>query len=99
VRVSFTQSSNGTIAAAATIDFDFTPPPHALPGELVFSFIASPGETATLSLEKLKELTTTAIGGRGAFPNGPDVLAINVYKVKGDPVDANVLLRWSEAQA
>jgi hypothetical protein len=99
VRATFTQSSNGSIAAAATVDFDLTPPPHAQPGELVFSFIANPGETATLSLDQLKELTTTAIGGRGTFPNGPDVLAINVYKVKGDPVDANVLLRWSEAQA
>jgi hypothetical protein len=99
VRATFTQSSNSAIAASSSIDFDLTPPPHANPGELVFSFIANPGETATLDLEELKELTTTAIGGRGTFPNGPDVMAINVYKVKGEPVDANVLLRWGEAQA
>jgi hypothetical protein len=47
----------------------------------------------------LKELTATAIGGRGAFPNGPDVLAINVYKVAGTPTPVNLILRWGEAQA
>ena len=50
-------------------------------------------------LDKLKELTNTTLGGRGTFPNGPDVLAINIYKVTGAEVDANVILRWGEAQA
>jgi hypothetical protein len=97
-RVSFTQASNATISSGATIKFQFGAL-YALPGEQVFSFISNPGETSTLSLEELKELTSTAIGGRGTFPNGPDVLAINVYKVSGDPVPANVILRWGEAQA
>jgi len=44
-------------------------------------------------------LTTTSIGGRGTFPNGPDVLAINIIKVSGTAVPATVVLRWSEAQA
>jgi hypothetical protein len=50
-------------------------------------------------LVELKELTATTIGGRGAFPNGPDVLAINVYKVSGTTATANIILRWGEAQA
>jgi hypothetical protein len=50
-------------------------------------------------LEALKELTATAIGGRGTFPNGPDVLAINIYKVSGTATPANLILRWGEAQA
>jgi hypothetical protein len=97
-RVNFTQSSNTSIAAAATLKFAFGAQ-WALPGEQVFSFIANPGETAVLSLEALKELTSTAIGGRGTFPNGPDVLAINVYKVSGTATPTNVILRWGEAQA
>lgn len=97
-RVGFTQSSSTVIAAAATLKFQFGAP-YALPGEQVFSFIANPGETNSLSLEALKELTSTAIGGRGTFPNGPDVLAINVYKVSGSATPANVILRWGEAQA
>ena len=52
-----------------------------------------------IDLSKLKELTTTTLGGRGAFPNGPDVLAINIYKVSGSDAKANLLLRWGEAQA
>jgi len=47
----------------------------------------------------LKELTATPLGGRGTFPNGPDVLFINVYLTQGLPVNANLVLRWGEAQA
>ena len=97
-RVVFTQSANTTISAGAQPTFQFGAA-YALPGEQVFSFIANPGESNVLSLEALKELTATAIGGRGTFPNGPDVLAINIYKVAGSATSANLILRWGEAQA
>ena len=97
-RVVFTQTSAGTLTAGNTITFKFGAQ-YALPGEQVFSFITNPGESADLSLEALKELTATAIGGRGTFPNGPDVLAINIYKVSGTATPANIILRWGEAQA
>jgi hypothetical protein len=97
--VTFTQTSNVAIPGASTITFRFGQPPFALPGETIFSFITNPGSTDALGLSSLKELTTTALGGRGTFPNGPDVLAINVYKVSGAAVPANIILRWSEAQA
>ena len=98
-KVTFTQSSNGAIAAAATVTFTFGQPPYALPGETVFSFIATPGASAALDLTSLKELTNTTLGGRGTYPNGPDVLAVNVYKVSGTAITANLVLRWGEAQA
>ena len=79
--------------------FEFGDVQFAQPGEQVFSFIANPGNTVELSLEKLKELTTTALGGRGTFPNGPDVLAINIFKIAGTATPTSVILRWSEAQA
>jgi hypothetical protein len=97
--VTFTQSSNTAINAAATITLSFGNPAFAQPGEKVFSFIASPGTSDSLDLSSLKELTVTALGGRGTYPNGPDVLAINVYKTSGTAVTANLILRWSEAQA
>jgi len=50
-------------------------------------------------LSFIKELTNTTLGGRGTFPNGPDVLAINVYKTSGAGITSNIVLRWSEAQA
>jgi hypothetical protein len=97
--VYFSQNSNANIAGGATVTFTFGQPPFALPGETVFSFIAMPGETATLDLSELKELTNTTLGGRGTYPNGPDVLAINVYKTGGTATIANIILRWGEAQA
>ena len=97
-RVSFTQSTNTTIAAAATLKYQFGAN-YALPGEQVFSFVTNPGSTDALDLTPLKELTATALGGRGAFPNGPDVLAINIYKVSGTATPANIIIRWGEAQA
>ena len=97
-RITFTQSSTTAIAAAGTVTFQFGSL-FALPGETVFSFVSNPGETNSLSLEALKELTSTTIGGRGTFPNGPDVLAINVYKVAGSTTTGNLILRWGEAQA
>ena len=98
-RVTFTQTSNASIAAGGTVTFQFGDVQYALPGEQVFSFISQPGSSNSLDLTQLKELTTTAIGGRGAFPNGPDVLAINIYKVSGTAVPAGIILRWGEAQA
>ena len=99
--VTFNNTSDGTsiTPGTTTIEFTFIEPPYAQPGETVFSFIANPGERSTLDLSELKELTNTPLGGRGTFPNGPDVLAINVYKVAGADVNANIIIRWGEAQA
>jgi hypothetical protein len=99
-RVTFNQTFSGTISAGSSITFKFGQPPYAQPGETIFSFIAQPGERATLNLDKIKELTNTTLGGRGTFPNGPDVLAINVFRTAGTgDVAGTVTLRWSEAQA
>ena len=99
--VTFNNTSDGTTLTpgSTTVEFTFVEPPYAQPGETVFSFIANPGERSTLDLSELKELTNTPLGGRGTFPNGPDVLAINVYKVDGADLNANIILRWGEAQA
>ena len=73
---------------------------HAQPGETVFSFIAAPGSAQTLELNELKELTNTTLGGRGTYPNGPDVLAINVYRASGTgSISTNVVVLLGEAQA
>ena len=99
-RVNFTQSSIAAVAAASTVTFQFGLPPYALPGETVFSFIAAPGSAQTLDLGELKELTNTTLGGRGTYPNGPDVLAINVYRASGTGnIPTNIVIRWGEAQA
>ena len=99
--VQFSQATdNSTITkGSTTVTFDFTAPPYAQPGETIFGFVARPGERSTLDLSFIKELTNTTLGGRGTFPNGPDVLALNVYKTSGQAVNGEIILRWSEAQA
>jgi hypothetical protein len=101
VEVQFNNASNTTLNGTApdTVTFTLGASAYGQPGETVFSLIAQPGELASVDLSELKELTTTTLGGRGAFPNGPDVLAINVYKVSGVATTGNILLRWGEAQA
>lgn len=72
----------------------------AVPGEQVFAFTAYPNADASLDLTSLKELTNSPFGGVGAYPNGPDVLAINVrVSSAAGTCTGAVLLRWGEAQA
>ena len=98
--VQFNNAFSGTLTqGVGTVEFTFIQPPYAQPGETVFSFIAVPGERSTLDLSELKELTNTPLGGRGTYPNGPDVLAINVYKISGADANSNIIIRWGEAQA
>jgi hypothetical protein len=99
-KITFNNTYSGTFNAnTSTVTFRFIEPPYAQPGETVFSFIANPGERSTLDLSELKELTNTPLGGRGTYPNGPDVLAINVYKISGSSINSNIVLKWGEAQA
>jgi hypothetical protein len=101
-RVTFNQTSDSsTITPASTsVTFKFGQPPYAQPGEQIFSFISAPGNDRAIDLSQLKELTNTTLGGRGTYPNGPDVLAINVYRAAGSgSIPCNLVLRWSEAQA
>ena len=86
-------------ALVTTNNVQITRNSYAQPGETIFSFLNSPNGTDSLDLSQLKELTNTPLGGRGAFPNGPDVMFINVYLTQGAPILANLVLRWGEAQA
>jgi hypothetical protein len=70
----------------------------ALPGEQVFAFSGIPTGDQAQDLTSLKELTNSPFGGVGAYPNGPDILAVNVKIVSGT-ANSTILLRWGEAQA
>lgn len=96
-RILISQGTTQNINVGTTITF--TSASAALPGQTIFSLVAAPGGTSSLDLSKLNELTNTTIGGRGTFPNGPDVLAINAYVSGGSGYNASINLRWGEAQA
>lgn len=101
--VRFLEFSQSVVpGSAGSTTYTFTNPTVAAnPGETIFSFIGSGGggNTADLDLSDLKELNNTPIGGRGTFPNGPDILAINVYSTGGSNFTGSLVLRWGEAQA
>jgi hypothetical protein len=95
----YIQFSNSVNSGPSGTSYTFTANTvSAAPGETVFSFVTNATQASSLDLSELKELNNTPIGGRGTFPNGPDVLAINAYVSTGT-VGANFVLRWSEAQA
>ena len=71
----------------------------ATPGEQIFSTLGQPGGFSEIDLSSLKELSNSAIGGYGNFPDGPDVLAIVVKNLSADAANVNINLFWSEAQA
>ena len=98
--IQFSQAVNP--GSAGSTSYTFTAiATAAVPGETVFSFVGNGGggNNASLDLTQLKELNNTPLGGRGTFPNGPDVLAINLYTTSGSPFTGSLVLRWGEAQA
>jgi len=101
VYITFSSSIDAGATNQTTFTFTSLAGSTAQPGEQVFSFTAGcgSGDRDGIDLSGLKELTNTPIGGTGAFPNGPDVLAINAFLSNGTDVDVTINLRWSEAQA
>jgi hypothetical protein len=75
---------------------------YALPGEQIFAFVADVARTEAITtpqdLSKLKEMSGAPLGGDFKYPDGPDVLCVNVFMVAGEAT-GTVQLQWSEAQA
>ena len=75
---------------------------YATPGELIFSYVAASSNSGSvvsnLNLTKLKEMSGAPLGGDFMYPDGPDILAINIYMIFGSS-KGSVALRWIEAQA
>jgi len=75
---------------------------YAIPGEQVFAFAGQATTSGAVSdrldIGKLKELTGAPLGGDFKYPDGSDILAINIRTTSGT-ANAALVLRWSEAQA
>ncbi|AOV58617.1 hypothetical protein S250808_112 [Synechococcus phage S-CAM3] len=101
VYIEFSSKIDAGAVGQTTFTFTSLAGSTAQPGEQAFSFTAGcgSGDRDGIDLSGLKELTNTPIGGTGAFPNGPDVLAVNAFLSNGSDVDVTINLRWSEAQA
>ena len=92
-----------TIAKVATnITWAAGTPSYAIPGEQVFAFTAPSTTTGAVTerlvLDKLKELTGAPLGGDFKYPDGSDILVINMRTAAGT-ANGDVVLSWTEAQA
>lgn len=98
-----TEAAGGqpSFAQVATT-INWTTGTFALPGEQVFSFTAPSTGTGAVNdrlfLDKLKELTGAPLGGDFKYPDGSDILVINMRMAAG-AANGDVILSWSEAQA
>lgn len=95
------QPSFSQIAPASSISWEDADD-YGKPGEQIFAFSASASKTDTVATEfdlsKLKEMSGAPLGGDFKYPDGPDILVINVFTVAGT-VEGTINLLWQEAQA
>jgi hypothetical protein len=74
-----------------------TPP---IPGERILQTIVQAANQNNLDLTNLKEMSNSILSGNQTFPDGPDVLVIQVTNLSTTgPANIQVNLFWSEAQA
>ena len=72
----------------------------AAPGEQILStIVSSAGGLTYVDLKALKEIGNGVIGGGNQYPDGPEVLAINVKNLGGSTATVQLNLFWSETQA
>ncbi len=92
------RSAFGSQPSFAQISQSFTG--VAAPGEQILSTLVGTGGVATADLKALKELGNAVIGGTLQYPDGPDVLAINIKNTNtSGTANVQVNLFWSETQA
>jgi hypothetical protein len=72
-----------------------------VPGETIFSTIVQANNQNNLDLSGLKEMCNSVIGGRQSYPDGPDILCIQVRNLATVSITPSVQVNlfWTEAQA
>jgi len=69
-------------------------------GERLFGIPVSTTNSGTLDLSKVKQIGNSAIPGTGIYPDGPEVLAINVTAITpGSAATGDFQITFSETQA
>ena len=69
-------------------------------GERLFAIPVSTTNQGVLDLTKVKQIGNSAIPGRGTYPNGPEILAIQVTcLVAGTSPTADIQISYTETQA
>ena len=68
-------------------------------GERLFAIPVNSTNSGTLDLRRVKQIVTSAIPGNGVYPDGPEVLAINVTSYTAVLANAEIQISFTESQA
>jgi len=71
----------------------------AIGGEQVFSIPVTQTNSGYLDLSAIKEITSMVLPGQGSYPNGNEVLAINIIPITGVASNVDIQLTFIESQA
>lgn len=78
---------------------EHTPQDTISGGVQVYNFQAQGGDTTSVNIDTLFELSNSILGGDNIFPDGPDILTVVVSRLTGNDTRTSAKLTWTEAQA
>ena len=104
--VSFTNQDNwipaGNGSIAQYFDHSATTATGLSSGDTIFEFFADDGNnrfaTTERTLEVVRELANSILGGNNVFPDGPDILTVYATNTSGQAGNIRGRVSWSESQ-
>jgi hypothetical protein len=103
VQPSYTQVATGNIRATASgQQIAYTSSTYAQGGERLFAIPVNYTNSGELDLSKVKQLGNSGIPGYNTYPDGPELLAINISAIvptTGVNASGEIQIQWAESQA
>jgi hypothetical protein len=72
---------------------------YASGGERLFAIPVNQTNSGVLDLSRVKQLVTSAIPGNGVYPDGPEILAINITSITATAASGEIQISFTESQA
>lgn len=72
---------------------------YASGGERLFAIPVNATNSGVLDLSRVKQIVTSAIPGSGVYPDGPEVLAINITSITAVAASGEIQISFTESQA
>jgi hypothetical protein len=65
----------------------------------LFAIPVNQTNSGVLDLSRVKQLVTSAIPGNGVYPDGPEILAINITSITATAASGEIQISFTESQA
>jgi hypothetical protein len=105
IQPSYTQVAYGNISGAVnqTGQISFTANTYAQGGERLFAIPVNYTNSGQLDLSMVKQIGNSGIPGYNIFPDGPELLCVNITAIvptaPGVNVTGEIQIQWNESQA